>query len=117
MFQQSREFRHALAVGLLCCSAVAIAQPATAAGTEALDPERTYAITYEVSAFEVQTIKPAHVLGVMTIGTKAFLIIDVGGPQKSLGYVELERVRAILPTPGPFSLERERDPSHGPLIQ
>ena len=75
---------------------------AWAAEPAAVDPDAYYAITYEVSAFEVQTIRPAKVIGVTTIGSAPFLIIDVGDPQKAIGYLELAQVRAILPTHGVF---------------
>ena len=71
---------------------------AWAAEPAAVDPDAYYAITYEVSAFEVQTIRPEKIIEVTTTGSVPFLIIDVGGPQKTLGYLELDRVRAILPT-------------------
>ena len=86
------------------------------AESSAVDPEAYYTVTYEVNAFEVDTLKPAKVIGVTTIGSTAFLIVDVGGPQKALGYVELDRVRALLPAQGLFSVERKHEPGHEPVI-
>lgn len=82
---------------------------ARAAENPPIDPDAYYAVTYELTEAEVQTIKPAKVLGVVTIGVKAFLAIDVGGPQKAIGYLELDRVRTILPVQGVFSLDHNRE--------
>ena len=90
--------------------------PHSWAESSAVDPEAYCTVTYEVNAFEVDTLKPTKVIGVTTIGSQAFLIVDVGGPQKALGYVELDRVRAILPTQGVFSVERKHEPGHEPVI-
>ena len=58
----------------------------------------------------MQTVRPVKVIGMTMIESVPFLIIDVDGPQKALGYLELDRVGTILPTQGVFSIEpRKRD--------
>ena len=80
---------------------------AWAADVPGLDPETYYAVTYALNETDVQTIRPAKIVGLSTLGSKTFLVVDVGGPQKAIGYLELDRVRAILPTQGLFSVDPE----------
>ena len=94
---------------------VAAAPAAWAQERPLLDPEAEYAVTYEVSEWETEVIKPVTVLGTATIGTKTFLTVQsVGFSPKQTAYLELDRVRAIVPLAAPsvFSLERRRRPSH-----
>ena len=84
----SKGFSHAPCAdhnGSALCALRFAVQRRRAAEQAAIDPDAYYAITYEVSAFEVQTIRPEKIIEVTTIGSVPFLIIDVGGPQKALG--------------------------------
>lgn len=71
------------------------------------DPKVYYVITYALNDEDTEILRPVKVVGVTKIGPKVFLVVDVGGPQPALGYLELERIRTILPVSGTFSIERK----------
>ena len=64
-------------------------------------------MTYALDDDDTETLRSVKVVGVTKIGPKVWLVVDVGGLQKALGYLELERIRTILPTSGTFSVERK----------
>ena len=70
-----------------------------------VDPEAYYAVTYVTHTYEAQIIKPVKVVNVVMMGGQAFLVVDVGGPQRAIGYLALNGVRTILPVQGFYSVE------------
>lgn len=93
-------------MGLLAMSGATTVAPLWA--EEAFpDPSVYYAITYALNDDHTETLRSVKVVGVTKIGAKAFLVVDTGGPQKALGYLELESIRSILPMSGTFPIERK----------
>lgn len=90
----SRALRMGLAIGgLLMCRQMPV-------GAEGLviNSEASYEVTYAVSQHEARTVKPVHIVGVETIGSREFLVIEPRTtPQTTRGYILLERISAILP--------------------
>ena len=58
----------------ICGVALAILWSTTQALAESLpvDPEEYYAVTLEVSTFELETVKPTKIIGIETMGHKKF---------------------------------------------
>ena len=86
-----------LAVGLFYGSLCVGASTAMAAGTEALNPDMQYIITFAVSKDQVSTLQWITVLGVVKIGSKEFLMVKQSGYKMS-SFIALDAVRSIIPS-------------------
>lgn len=79
------------------------------------DPEAEYDVTYQVNFFETQTLNAVKLADVVTMGSKEFLVIRrLVLKQEVTGFVDLEKVVAIIPQGIP--LERTRHPATGPIL-
>ena len=69
---------------------------AWAARPTAFDPDSTYTVTYEAGSTQSTTAEGVKILDVVTIGSKEFLVVELGLGTKKRGYINLEAVRTIV---------------------
>lgn len=84
----------------LCIPAVLLAATLAVRAEDPPDFDESidYHIVIQVHEYEVETIMAVNVIGMETIGGKAFLVIrGTSFGAKKVGYVLLDTVKAILP--------------------
>ena len=84
-------------VGLLVLGGLASVprQAWAAARQQVFDPDANYSITYELNSGQATTVESAKIRDTVMIGSKEFLLVEVGSAEKKRAYINLEAVRII----------------------
>lgn len=72
-----------------------------AQGVYAFDKDVSYDIYYEVSLYEVHRLENVLIQEIVTVKNVLFVVVQFSGMTSRLGYIQLDSIRAILPTGAP----------------
>ena len=103
---RSASIRHRMPLAAIVVAMVWLTHGTVVRAEERLQSgDQYYAVIVETNAHESQTVKPVKLVKVIKLGERSFLVVEVASPQPVVGYIDLEHIRAILPTQGFFSVD------------